>query len=153
MESASAIAISLALGAEMIARSETIAPTIKDAYVTLRELIRTRYPDAPVADPEQNPRSQGHRLLVTEKLEASGAAGDPEVLAAARKLMETIQEYAPGGAQNIGLDLGDILAASVRLSDATGSGTGVRVRDVRIMGDISISGIVAQSDYKPPRSS
>jgi hypothetical protein len=153
MEPASAIAISLALGAEMIARSETIAPTIKDAYDTLRELIRTRYPHAPVADLEQNPRSQGYRLLVTEKLETSGAAGDAELLAAARKLMETIQACVPGGAQNIGLDLGDILAASVRLSDATGSGTGVRVRDVRIMGDISISGIVAQPDYKPPRSS
>ena len=44
MEPASAIAISLALGAEMIARSETIAPTTKDAYVTLRELIRTVIP-------------------------------------------------------------------------------------------------------------
>jgi|SRR5215471_7816291 len=152
MEPASAIAISLALGAAMIARSETI-PTIKNAYVTLTELIRRRYAHAPVADLEQNPRSQGHRLIVAERLEASGVAEDTEVLAAARKLMEAIQTYAPGVAQNIGLDLGDILAASVRLSDATGSGTGVRVRDVRIMGDVNVSGIVAQPDYKPPRSS
>src|SRR3954447_13553189 len=148
MEPISAIAISLALGAGATAGKEVVSVLVKDAYGKLRELVRSRYPKVSVDHLEQAPESKARREGVEEDLTAANAGQDTEVVAAARKLMELIQQHAPGAAAAIGVDLKDVAAANLRLADIAASGTGVKVERGTFTGDIDIRGVRAGV---PPR--
>jgi hypothetical protein len=143
MEPISAIAISLALGAGATAGKEVVSALVKDAYGKVKELVRTRYPKVSVDQLEQAPESKSRRSVVEEDLSASGAGQDAELLAAAHKLTELIQQHAPGAAVAIGVDLKDVEAANLRLADIAASGTGVKVEKGNFSGDIDISGVRA----------
>ena len=151
MESTSATVTSLALGAAMIA-TQAVNEAVKDAYTALERLIKSKYPKVDIELIEREPRSKGRRAVVEEELDAAGADRNSDLLAAAGKLIDAIQQYAPDAAQRIGLDLGDIVAARVRLSDVSVS-EGVRITGSKMWGDIGIGNIVVNSDYKAPRSS
>jgi hypothetical protein len=143
MEPISAITISLALGAGATAGTEMVKTVVKDAYDKLKELIRSRYPKVSLEQLEHAPESDNRRAVVEEDLAKAGADKDPELLAAARKLTELIQQQAPGVAAAIGIDLKEIEAANLRLSDIAASGTGVRARRATIKGDVDIRGVRA----------
>jgi hypothetical protein len=143
MEPISAIAISLALGAGATAGAETVKAVVKDAYDALKELIKRRYPKVLLDQLEQAPESKSRRGVVEEDLTASGAGQDPELLAAANKLIGLIQAHAPGAAAAIGVDLKDVEAANLRLADIAASGTGVKVEHGKFTADIDIRGVRA----------
>jgi hypothetical protein len=139
MEPVSAVALSLALGA-----GKEIANTlVKDAYTGLKELIRRRYPKVPVDQLEAAPESKSRRAVVEEDLAAAGAALDSELFAAAKRLIELVRQHEPAAAAATGVNLRDIEAANLRLSDITASGAGVKVEKARLSGDISISSVRA----------
>ena len=94
-------------------------------------------PLAPTADRSKTP------AIGTEDLTNSGAAQDAELLAAARKLTELVQQQAPGLAKSIGVDLKDVEAANLRLADIAASGTGMKVEKGKFSGDIDIRGVRA----------
>ena len=143
MEPISAIAISLALGAGATAGKEIVSALVKDAYSTLKELIRARYPKVSVDQLEQAPESKNRRLVVEEDLAASGAGQDTALLDAAHSLMALIQQHAPGAAAAVGVDLKDVEAANLRLADIAASGGGVKVEKGKFSGDIDIRNVRA----------
>jgi hypothetical protein len=154
MEPISAIAISLALGAGATAGKEVVSALVKDAYSKLKELVRSRYPKVSVDHLEQAPESKARRAGVEEELTAANAGQDAEVMAAARKLIEMIQQRAPGAAAAIGVDLKDVSAANLRLADIAAAGTGVNVEHGTFTGDIDIKGVRAGvTPGDPPKGS
>ena len=83
------------------------------------------------------------RDVVEQDLGKAGAAADSELVEAAQRLIELIQQQAPGAAAAIGVDLKDVEAANLRLRDIAASGTGVQVERGRFSGDIEISNVRA----------
>jgi hypothetical protein len=152
MEPISAVVISLALGAGATAGKEVVSSVIKDAYGKLKELVKSRYPKVAVEQLEQAPESRNRRAVVEEDLAKSGAGEDLELLAAAHRLTELIEQHAPQAAAAIGVDLREVAAANLRLADIVASGTGVKVDRGTFTGDIDIRGVragVTPSD--PPK--
>jgi hypothetical protein len=146
MEPISAIGLSLALGAAAAAGKAVVNELVKDAYATLKDLIKSRYPAVSVEQLEQAPQSTNRRAVVEEDLANSGAGKDGELVEAASRLIELVRTQEPGMAAAIGLDLKDVEAANLRLRDIAASGTGatgVKARGVRVSGDIEIINVRA----------
>jgi hypothetical protein len=143
MEPISAIALSLALGAGAIAGKEAVSALVKDAYAALKDLIKNRYPKVSLEQLEQAPGSKSRRAVVEEDLTASNAGQDAGLVAAARKLIELVQQHAPTAVSAIGVDLKDVAAANLRLADIAASGGGVKVEGGTFTGDIDIHGVRA----------
>jgi hypothetical protein len=143
MEPISAIVLSLALGAASVAGKEVVSALIKDAYAELKDLVISRYPNVSVNQLEQAPESKARRLVVEEDLTKSNASQDTELLTAAHKLTNLIQQQAPAVAQIIGVDLEDISAANLRLWNIISSGTGVRIKGGAIANDVEVHGVRA----------
>jgi len=132
MEPLSAVALSLALGAAAVAGKEVVSESVKDSYAVLKEIIRSRYPKIWVEQLERAPDSKALRAVVEEGLMASNAGEDATLLAAARNLIDLIQSHAPDAAGTVGIDLQDVRAANIRLTDIRSP-----------TGDVQISGAVA----------
>lgn len=143
MESISAIALSLALGAGATAGQEVVKAALRDAYDRVKALIRSRYPNVSLDLLEGAPGSNGRRAVVEEDLAASGAGQDRDLSAAARALIDLVQQHAPTAASAVGIDLKDVAAANLRLADILSSGVGVRVEHGTFAGDIDIRGVRA----------
>jgi hypothetical protein len=143
MEPVSAIAITLALGAAAAAGTEVVSAVVRDAYSKLKELIRNRYPRVSIDQLELAPESKSRRAVVEEDLALSGAGQDAELLAAAYKLADVIQQHAPGAASAVGVDLKDVTAVNVFLHDIVATGTGVKIERGAFSGDIRVSGVRA----------
>lgn len=152
MEPISAIVTALALGAAAAAK-DVASQAVRDAYVGLKALITRRYPKVSVEQLEQVPQSKSRRGVVEEDLQAANAAGDAELAAAARQLIDLIQRHAPGTAAAIGVDLKDVEASSLRLADVAATGTGVKVERGTFTGDIDIRGVRAGVSPSEPGKS
>jgi hypothetical protein len=154
MEPISAIALSLALGAGATAGTEVVKGVVKDAYEALKGLIKRRYPKVSVDHLEGAPESKARRASVEEDLAAANAGQDAEVVAAAKKLIDVVQQQAPAAATAIGVDLKDVSAANLRLADIAAAGTGVKVEQGKFSGDIEIRGVRAGvPPNDPPKAS
>jgi hypothetical protein len=136
------VVTALALGASAGVK-DSAAKAVKDAYSALKEVIQHKYQTASVPSLENAPDSHSSRAVVEEALSNAGAEHDPELLGLARSLLDAIQEHAPEACDAIGVDLEHIRAASLRISEVLSSGTGVKVNDAALEGEISISGIRA----------
>ena len=143
MEPISAIALSLALGAGAEAGKAVVSELVKDAYASLKNLIKSRYPKVSVEQLEQAPNSKNRRAVVEEDLTDAGAGQDAELASAAQTLIKLIEQHAPTAAAAIGVDLKDVSAANLRLADIAASGTGVKVEGGTFTGDIDIRGVRA----------
>jgi hypothetical protein len=143
MEPISAVALSLALGAGAIIGKEVVSALVKDAYTALKDLIKNRYPKVSFEQLEQVPGSKNRRALVEQDLTASGAGQDTDLVMAAHKLIELVQQHDPAAASAVGIDLKDVAAANLRLADIAASGTGVKVEHGTFTGDIDIRGVRA----------
>ena len=95
MEPVTAIVISIALGAAAKAGEAVVSELVGDAYAALKDLIKSRYPKVSLDQLEQAPESAKRRAVIEEDLANSGAAQDPELASAARKLGELIQQHRP----------------------------------------------------------
>jgi hypothetical protein len=146
MEPISAIVTALALGAAAAAK-EIGGLAVKDAYTALKDLIARRYPKVSVDILAQAPESKQRRGVVEEDLQAAHAETDTELATLAKKLVVLIQQQAPAIPEAIGIDLKDVEAVNLRLSDIVASGTGVKVEKGRFSGDIAISGVRAGTGH------
>ena len=86
------ITSALTTGATLMLQS-ALKETAKDAYQGLKRRLQERYGDKrdltdAVAKLEAKPDSKGRQAVLTEELEASGAAQDEELLRLARALLE-----------------------------------------------------------------
>ncbi len=156
MDPITLIVTALAAGAAA-GLSDTAACAVKDAYAGLKGLIVRKYAAAAdsVASLEAKPASEGRRSAVKEDLEPTAAASDPELLRQAQALLAALQQQAPDAARTFGVDLHDVEAASVKLSDIIAQGpgpaTGVAVRGgVKVAGAFEISGVRATGGGAAP---
>lgn len=97
-------------------------PAVRDAYEGLKALLARKFGARhavleAVDQLEQKPDSAGRRATLQEEVGSSAAAGDPDVLAAAQRLLESVQRTAGGpvtvqqkvaGNRNIFTGTGDI---------------------------------------------
>ncbi|MEO0568813.1 MAG: hypothetical protein AAF066_13850 [Pseudomonadota bacterium] len=134
---ASAIALSLAMGAGAIAAKSVIGEAAKDAYRKVRDIISSRYSSVSIEKLEEAPSSQARLALVEEDLEITGAHKDPELARLAKELFQVIQSN-----ENSVLiaDLEKIEAANLILSDVVSTGGILAAKDAKFTGDILIQG-------------
>lgn len=96
---------------------------VSDAYGALKDLIKRKLgSDSKVAEAvvklEADPESAGWRESLAKEIGKAGADGDTELLAAARALLDQIEDM-PGGAHNIQTIVGDYNAQADRGGTAT----------------------------------
>jgi hypothetical protein len=119
---------------------------VKDAYAGLKALLQRKFARVNVALVEDDPTSQSRQNVVKEDLAKVNADQDAEVIKAAQVLLDTVRDQAPDMAIAVGVNLEDIKAASLRLSDIIATGTGVNVQRADFSGDIEIRQVRAGSD-------
>jgi hypothetical protein len=90
--------VSLILGALAAGAADTTKQAVKDAYDGLKRLVAARFagrPPAEVALAEHADDPETWQKPLAKELDAAGAAGDDEILAAARAVLEAAD---PAGA-------------------------------------------------------
>jgi hypothetical protein len=106
-------------------------------------LIKTRFEHVNLDLLEKAPDSVARKKVVEEDLRKAKAGEDREVLEAAQALLQLVMKSAPNLAGTIGVNLQDIEAASLRISNVVASGTGVNVSRAKTTGPIDITGVQA----------
>jgi hypothetical protein len=150
MDPVTLIVSALAAGAAAAVKS-TAEAGVKDAYEGLKRLIFGHYRDVDVAPVEKRPESDAKRQSLAEDLEAAGAAEDPELLETAQRLIEAVRAHDAAVGPAVGIDLEEVSAAFLKVSDVSATGTGVRVRRGEFTGGIDISGVDAGGRARPDR--
>jgi hypothetical protein len=145
MDPISIIVTALVLGAAA-GLKPTSEQAVKDAYAGLKALLQRKFARVNVALVEDDPTSQSRQNVVKEDLAKVNADHDAEVIKAAQVLLDTVRDQAPDMAIAVGVNLEDIKAASLRLSDIIATGTGVNVKRAKLSGDIEIRQVRAGSD-------
>lgn len=153
MDSVSAIAVSIALGAASAAGTEVVSSAVRDAYDRIKTLLRTRFPTVSIDQLERAPASINRRAVLEEDLAVSQAANDQDILIAAKALTDLIQQQTPAAAAQIGIELKDVEAAGLRLSDVISEGSAIRVERAKFSGDIDISGVRSGVDPNKEKKS
>ncbi len=150
MDPITLVVSALAAGASSALKS-TAEAAVKDAYGTLKRLIRGRYTDVDVEPVEKRPESQAKRESLAEDLETAGASQDGELLETAQRLVEAVRAHDAQAGPSIGVDLEQVEAEFLKVSDVRSSGTGVRVRHGTFSQGIDISGVDAGGGPAPDR--
>jgi hypothetical protein len=145
MDPISIIVTALVLGAAA-GLKPTSEQAVKDAYAGLKDLLQRKFARVNVALVEIDPTSQSRQNVVKEDLAKVNADQDEEVIKAAQVLLDTVRDQAPDMAIAVGVNLEDIKAVSLRLSDIIATGTGVNVQRAELTGDIKIRQVRAGSD-------
>jgi hypothetical protein len=143
MDSAESIVTALAAGAAVVLRP-TVEQAVKDAYTALKALIQRKFNKVDVEQLETNPGSESRRGVVKEDIAAAEADQDSEVLQHALALLEAIQHQAPGTTSAIGVELKDIEGAALTIRRVSTIGTGVKVEQARMTGDVTIEDVDAR---------
>jgi hypothetical protein len=118
------------------------AQAVKDAYNALKRLLTdTHHVD--VAAVERKPDSVAKQASLKEDLGDSGAAGDPEVVEAANRLVQEVRTHDPAGARAVGVDLDDVSAEYIHIRDivVSGGAVGVDIDRVTARGGIVVEGV------------
>jgi hypothetical protein len=145
MDPLTGIVTALAAGASAALQS-TVEQVVKDGYAALKGLIQRKYTQVNIDLLEQDPASEGRRVVVKEDLARTTAGTDEELLHAAEALLEAIERNNPTTAHTIGVDIEDIKAAALTIKNirAHGSATGVRARNLDVGGKVDIEGVQAE---------
>jgi hypothetical protein len=79
-----------------------VTNVVTDAYAGVKEIIRRKWGeksaiDQAIAAVEEKPDSKGKAAVLEEEVAASGAAKDPDLMAAVQKLVEALKQEGVGG--------------------------------------------------------
>jgi hypothetical protein len=126
------------------------AEAVKDAYGALKRLLTNRH-KVDVEALERKPESEAKQASLEEDLGDTGAAADPEVVAAAAALVEAVRTHDPGGARAVGVDIDDVSAEFVRVSNVTvsGPGVGVDIDRVTARGGVVVENVQVDNTAPP----
>jgi hypothetical protein len=118
MEPVSTAILAAVAGGLAQAAGETVSTAVADAYGALKSLLRRRFGnDSPVATAvdqlEAKPDSQARQALLREELAACGADRDPDLVNAARSLLDELAKL-PGGEAHIQQATGSYIAQADR---------------------------------------
>ena len=145
MEPVTLIVTALALGAAAGLKA-TAEQTVKDAYTGVKTLLGKYAGVSGSLDAlEKKPESKNKQASLAEDLQDAGVEKDLELLAQAQKLVEAIEKSKLGAtsAAAIGVNLKEIKAAYLKISDVTARNTGVQLEHGEFSGGVDISGIQA----------
>jgi len=141
MDPISIIVTALATGAAAGLKS-TAEKAIKDAYASIKGLIKRKYGDVDLAALETKPGSKNKRASVAEDLAEAGASADQELLDQAKAMIDAIAKHDKATASAIGVDLEEVRAAYLKIQKVRAEGTGVKVRNGEFDGGIDIGEIL-----------
>ena len=107
-----AIAAGLAKGAGDVAQT-----AVADAYRGLKQLLARKFGGGSdvvkaIDDAEAKPESEARKSVLREEVEASGAGSDPEIIAAAERLLQ--QLGGPAGGDNVQQAIGSYIAQAAQ---------------------------------------
>jgi hypothetical protein len=130
--------------------TDQAAQAVKDAYGALKRLLTDRH-RVDVAALERKPESGAKQASLKEDLGDTGAATDPEVMAAARQLVEEVRKHDAAGARAVGVDIDDVSAEFVRVSNVavSGPGVGVDIDRVTARGGVVVEGVQVDAEGRP----
>jgi hypothetical protein len=140
--SLTAITTAIAAGAAASVK-DTAAAAVKDAYASLKALIRRKYAAVDLTAVEKKPDSETKRASLQEDLADAGAAGDAELRQLAQALADAVAKHAPEAGPAIGVDLAQVKAAFLRVGSVEAEGTGVKVREAEFSSGIDIGSVQA----------
>ena len=135
------IAESLALGAAVAVGNGVISSLVKDAYERLKNLITTRYSDVPLNLLEKKPESLPYLGAVEEELKSQNAEHDPELLAAAKHLIDMIHQHSPDFSEKAAVILRNVESTNLRVRNVTADGQAILVDGAKVSQDIDISDV------------
>lgn len=122
----------------------TAEQVVKDAYQSIKTLIKRKYARVSVETLEDDPASDARKGVVREDLQKANAGGDAELLLQAQKVIDAIRRHAPESAAAVGVSIEDLEAQSLHIRDiVVSSGTGVSMKQVKVGGDVEIVGVRA----------
>lgn len=150
MDPVSLLVTALVAGAQA-ALKDTATSAIKDAYAGLKGLLKRKFGSKLSLDSlEQKPDSTTKQASAQEDLADAGAAADVEVMAQAKELLNAVARDDPATTRALGIDLANIEAAFLQVGTVRSEGTGVRVRDSKFSGGVTIGDVTASNtDAKP----
>ena len=152
MTLAELMATALSLGAQALAftgeeaAKSLVGETVKDAYNNLKGKVASWAPGE-VEQLEGNPTSKGRHLVVVEAIEKQSSIEQSEGAAFAQTLLDALEKAANTGSNPIGIDIGVLRAARVKLGEITvDRGTGFRAREIVTPGDFETGPIRVGTD-------
>jgi phage-related minor tail protein len=127
------------------------AQAVKDAYEALKGLLGHKH-GVDVAPLERKPDSEAKQASLKEDLTEVGAAADAEVVEAARRLVAEVRKHDAAAARAVGVDIDDVSAEFVRISNivVTGPGVGVDMDRVTTRGGVVVEGVHVDAGGTPP---
>jgi hypothetical protein len=149
MEPISLIVAAVVAGAATGIKDQA-AEAVKDAYGALKRLLADRH-HVDVAGLETKPESEARQAVLAEDLGGTGAAADADVKAAARHLVEEVRKHDAAGARAVGVDIDDVSAEFVRVSNVavSGPGIGVDINRVSTRGGVVVEGVTVDAEGTP----
>ncbi|MGY1976486.1 hypothetical protein [Nocardia gipuzkoensis] len=130
----------------------TAERAVADAYQALKRLLTGRYRSVDVEVVERQPQSASRRVVLAEELELAGAGTDEQLLAAAGQVLVAVHHHAPHIEATIGVQVREVRAGELTITDVTSAGAGVVAENTTVEGSFTISGIQAgnRRPHHPP---
>ncbi|MEV0773799.1 hypothetical protein [Nocardia salmonicida] len=147
MDPVTAVVVSAIAAGALSGVGDTAAQAVKDAYTGLKGLLSRKYGDVDTSAVEKKPDSQPKKDSLAEDLEEAGAARDPELGQAAAAVLQAVREHAPQVV--VGLDIDNLVAEALKVTDIESAGDGVRVRNSTITGTAEFSRVRAGFTESP----
>ncbi len=148
MEPVTLVVAAVAAGAA-VGATGTAERAVTDAYQALKWHLSRRYGSVDVAVVERQPHSASRRAVLAEELELSGAGSDEELLAAAGQVLVAVHHHAPHIEAAIGVQLREVHAGELTITDVSSTGAGVVAENTTVEGSLTIGGIQA-GNRRPP---
>ena len=147
MDPVTAVVVSAIAAGAHAGVGDTAPQAVKDSYAGLKSLLSRKYAGVDVSKLEQKPDSQPKKDSLAEDLDDAGAAGDAELGHAAAAVLEAVREHAPQVV--VGLDIDNLVAEALKVTDVASAGDEVRVRNSTITGTTQFSQVRAGFTESP----
>ena len=130
----------LALGAAA-GLKQTASTAVADAYSSLKRLLLRRHPEIDLDNLEQESLSNEQRDDLEQQLVRANIDVDAELSEAIGAVLQSRVAEISSAAEVLAIDLSDVRAAALRVSDVIAEGGAIRVSRGEFTGDIEIEGI------------
>ncbi|MFD4444703.1 hypothetical protein ACFWPK_33480 [Nocardia sp. NPDC058519] len=147
MDPITAVVVSAIAAGAVTGVGDTATQVVKDAYAGLKSLLSRKYTDVDVSAVEKKPNSQPKKDSLAEDLNEAGAASDTELGQAAAAVLHAVREHSPQVV--VGVDIDNLVAEALRVTDIDSAGDGVRVRNSTITGAAEFSRVRAGFTESP----
>ncbi|MEV6060893.1 hypothetical protein AB0L62_12915 [Nocardia asteroides] len=124
---------------------------VADSYADLQKIVNKRYRSVDFAIVQTRPGSAARQDLLETELAEAGADGDPELRAAAERVLRVVWSVASASTVSAGVRLRRIRAGELEVSRVTVQGSsGVAADEVHVVGRFVIQDVVVESSPDHP---